>query len=417
MTAAASQGRKKTTIPDYWKKGAFAAAAALLLFFADWALALYSGGDVSTLQREAHSRTVELLAQAEDGTPAQITVQVHPTVLTEDEAARLAEETAASLRTDILGENPDLSSVTQNLNLFTETAAGQVAISWHSSAPDILDASGRVNTDGILSGEAREVRLSAQIQAGSISRLEKIDVTVRAPQRSSSEEWEAQVRQAVAAAEENSRTEEELTLPDTVGGQAVTFAIGEETKPPWGILIIGGAAAALFPAFARQKSRQDEKKRRNLLEEDYSELVLKITLFIGAGMTVRKAFERIADAYRNDRRAGVTEARPAYEAITQTVRALKLGAPETESWVRFGEACGTREYRKLGSCLAENQRKGSGQLGRVLEAEAAGSFEERKRQARRRGEEAATKLILPLMMMLGAVMMIILVPALMSFAV
>ena len=155
----------------------------------------------------------------------------------------------------------------------------------------------------------------------------------------------------------------------------------------------------------------------NMLGEDYSELVLKITLFIGAGMTVRRAFERIASGYTADREAGVTEERPAYEAIVQTVRALKLGAPETESWVRFGELCGTREYRKLGSCLAENQRKGSGHLARILEAEASGSFEERKRQARRRGEEAATRLILPLMLMLGAMMLIVLVPALMSFAV
>jgi tight adherence protein C len=97
------------------------------------------------------------------------------------------------------------------------------------------------------------------------------------------------------------------------------------------------------------------------------------------------------------------------------VRAVNNGTAETEEWVRFGNRCQTREYRKLGTSLAENQKKGSGHLRKVLEAEAENSFAERKRQARRRGEEAATKMIFPLMLMLITVMIIILVPALLSF--
>ena len=410
------QIRKKVSggLPESWKKAIWVAAAALVLFLAESFLSVQKGS-VSLLKREEHSRTVQLLARAEDGTPAQITLHLHPKTLTEEESDELVGDAEENLKTGILGENQDLGHVTQNLNLYTETADGLVSLAWHSSAPDIIDAAGTVNTDRLLAGEEKEVRLSAQIRAGNITRIAKIDTVVCAPQRSEEEEWQAEVRKAVDTAEEDSRTEGEMQLPQEAGGQGVTFVMGEGTKRPWGILIIGGAAAAMFPALEQQKKRQEEKKRRNLLEEDYSELVLKITLYIGAGMTIRRAFERIADGYRTDRKAGVTEKRPAYEAVTQTVRTLKLGAPETESWVRFGETCGTREYRKLGNCLAQNQRKGSGQISRVLEAEAAGSFEERKRQARRRGEEAATKLIFPLMLMLGAVMIIILIPALMSF--
>ena len=411
------EGRKMRKIPGTWKKSAAAAAVSILLAAAVRAAALMEAGDVSSLARENHSRTVQLVAQAEDGTPAPLTVEIRPKEISADEAEALVEETAENLRSEIPGENADLEHVTQDLNLITEAADGQVSLAWRSASPDLISAEGAVNTDTMLSGEQKQVRLTAQIEAGSIRRLEKIDVTVCAPERSGEQEWQAQVNKAVESAEENSRNEEKLVLPEEIAGQKVTFARTEESTAPAAILVIGGAAAAAFPARARQKRKQDERKRMNMLGEDYSELVLKITLFIGAGMTVRRAFERIASGYTADREAGVTEERPAYEAIVQTVRALKLGAPETESWVRFGELCGTREYRKLGSCLAENQRKGSGHLARILEAEASGSFEERKRQARRRGEEAATRLILPLMLMLGAMMLIVLVPALMSFAV
>lgn len=411
------QGRKVRRLPESIQKSMLIAALTVLLFLADWAVTRRGAGNVNGIERENHARTVQLVAQAEDGTPAPVTVRVQPKEISAEEAAALTEEAAHSLREEILGDNTDLEHVSQNLKLITQTEEGRVTVSWRSSSPSVIDAAGNVNTDALLTGEEKPVQLTAQIEAGSVRHLERIDVTVCAPRRSKEQEFQAQVRKAVESAEEDSRGGDEFVLPEEIAGQKVTFAGDSESAPSPAILIIGGAAAAAFPAREQQKKRQDEKKRRDLLGEDYSELVLKITLFIGAGMTVRRAFERIAQGYISDRKAGVTEKRPAYEAIVQTVRALRLGAPETESWVRFGQMCGTREYRKLGSCLAENQRKGSGHLTRILEAEAAGSFEERKRQARQRGEEAATRLILPLMLMLGAVMAIILVPALMSFAV
>ena len=409
--------RKCGRLPDPVKKSILTAAVTVLLFAADWAVLHKRAGNVSGLERQEHMRTVQLVAQAEDGTSAPVSVQVRPRELSAGEAAALAQEVSESLGAEILGDNADLEHVSQDLSLITQTEDGLVSIAWRSSRPALVDAAGKVNTDALPAGEAEPVELTAQIKAGSISCLKKIGITVCAPDRSGEKEWQVQVRKAVEGAEEDSRGADELVLPEEIAGRKVTFTEKEKGTPSPAILVIGGAVAAAFPARCQQKKRQDEKMRRDLLGEDYSELVLKITLFIGAGMTVRRAFERIAQGYASDREAGRTEERPAYEAITQTVRALKLGAPETESWVRFGQMCGTREYRRLGNCLAENQRKGSGHLVRILEAEASGSFEERKRQARRRGEEAATRLILPLMLMLGAMMAIILVPALMEFAV
>ncbi len=46
---------------------------------------------------------------------------------------------------------------------------------------------------------------------------------------------------------------------------------------------------------SRKKEQTSEKKA---LKNNYSEMVAKVTLLIGAGMTMRKAWEKIAEEYQ-----------------------------------------------------------------------------------------------------------------------
>jgi hypothetical protein len=94
---------------------------------------------------------------------------------------------------------------------------------------------------------------------------------------------------------------------------------------------------------------------------------------------------------------------------------MASGVPEGLAYVEYGRRCGLREYRKLGTLLEQNMRKGAKGLARLLEQESAESFEQRKNYARQLGEEAGTKLLLPMIMMLLIVMVIIMLPAILSF--
>ena len=73
--------------------------------------------------------------------------------------------------------------------------------------------------------------------------------------------------------------------------------------------------------------------------------------------------------------------------------------------------CGLASYRKFGSMLSQNLRKGTKGMADLLKKEAADAFEDRKNRARKLGEEAGTKLLGPMFMMLAVVIVIIVIPA------
>ena len=74
----------------------------------------------------------------------------------------------------------------------------------------------------------------------------------------------------------------------------------------------------------------------------------------------------------------------------------------------------THEYRKFGTLLSQNLKKGSRGISELLKQEAFQAFEERKDFAKKLGEEAGTKMLAPMFLMLGVVLVIIVVPAFFS---
>ena len=99
------------------------------------------------------------------------------------------------------------------------------------------------------------------------------------------------------------------------------------------------------------------------------------------------------------------------EEILETCFEMRNGVGEARAYENFGSRCQIEAYRKLGSLLAQNLKKGSKGLIHILETEAAEGMEERKQQAKKLGEEAGTKLLIPMMMMLVLVMGILVIPS------
>jgi len=174
-------------------------------------------------------------------------------------------------------------------------------------------------------------------------------------------------------------------------------------------------AAVLVEASGKQKETERKKERNRMLMCDYPEMVNKLSLLLGAGMTVSSAWERIIKLYEKQKTDGVLKERPTYEEMIFTYREIGEGVGERTAYERFGERCALRPYRKLSSLIVQNLRKGSRGLTELMEAEADEAFELRKNNAKKLGEEAGTKLLAPMLLMLGIVMVIIMVPAFLSF--
>lgn len=109
---------------------------------------------------------------------------------------------------------------------------------------------------------------------------------------------------------------------------------------------------------------------------DYPEIMNKLTLLIGAGMTVKKAWEKIVQDY--ERQKDSMGVRYAYEEMAVAYREMRSGLTETESYERFGRRCGLKAYRRLAGLLEQNLRKGTKGLTALLGIESRQAFEERR---------------------------------------
>lgn len=148
------------------------------------------------------------------------------------------------------------------------------------------------------------------------------------------------------------------------------------------------------------------------MQRDYPEIISKLTLLLGAGMTVKRAWRKIVMDYEEEK--DIWGIRYAYEEMRQGCNEMESGITEAESYERFGRRCGMQIYVKLGALLSQNLRKGAKGMNQILKTEASQAFEERKARARRLGEEAGTKLLAPMFLMLAVVLVIVIVPAFMS---
>ena len=152
------------------------------------------------------------------------------------------------------------------------------------------------------------------------------------------------------------------------------------------------------------------EKQREYMKREYPDIVHKMALYIGAGMTIQGAFQKIAAEYEQQKAVGKIRS-PAYEEMLYTCRELRAGVSENDAYIRFGKRTGLQEYIRFSTLLTQNLKKGSNSLLSRLQEEADRALAERIQMGRKLGEEASTKLLLPMVLMLLVVMVMVMLPA------
>lgn len=319
------------------------------------------------------------------------------------------EEARRDIEAAMAADNEGLNCITGDLELPKEYKG--ISIFWLSSDEKLVGIDGKVYPYELAIGESQPVVLTAVLTYGEYRMEYDFDVEVVCQAPGSLEErasWlSTRIRQELAKQADSDAIE----LPANIEGIEVKYALPEKTNSSLvGIFVL----AVLALTVAKQMERKtSEKARMRQMDIDYCEVVSKLTLLMGAGLTIRNAWERIVDEYRSkEKRIG---SRYVYEEMCVTVNELASGVMERVVYENFGRRCNTPKYIKLGSLLEQNFLKGSKHLLKLLEEESDRAFEERKLLAKKQGEEATTKLLLPMGMELIAVMAIVMVPALMTF--
>lgn len=330
-----------------------------------------------------------------------------------EEAKELFQRIRPELTRQMLGENESLEEVRESLNLTNSLGDYGLRISWESDNPQVIDSFGIIHNEEIPE-EGEQVWLRATVTDGHHEDRYEFKVTVYPASLTKEEKVAADFLQWIGQMDMKQQTEDRLLLPSVYEGNRLTYFKPEEAD--YRILpVMGFLLAALLHVKEEFDRKSQAKIREQQLLFDYSEVVSKLVVYIGAGLTVRGAWERIAAGYKEAVKQGKRSTRPTYEEMVKTTSQISSGLSEGRAYSEFGRRCGLQAYIKLSTLLEQSQKNGSRQLRPALELEMASAFELRKNLAKKLGEEAGTKLLLPLFMMLGVVMVMIVVPAFLSF--
>lgn len=363
-------------------------------------------------------RSYKLIVEGLREESVSVEVVLSERIYTKQEAHQTYETITGELPGLILGDNPSLEEVRQNLNLITYLDSYGVRLRWESDEPEILDSFGEIhvrelNKQGI-GEQGMRVNLRVRMTEGNWPEEYTLTVCVKPPQMTQEQQEEEAFEEFLEQEDERQSVSGYMKLPQEYKGKDLKYYM--EEKSAFFTMMGLGAAAAVLLFFKDQsdiKSRDEARKRQLAL--DYPEMLSRLTIFLGAGMSIRTAWDKIALEYKRMTDQGRRKPRYVYDEMYETSCRIKGGMPEGKAFEEFGRRCGLQLYIKLGGLLEQNRKNGSKNLRDTLRAEMADAFKQRKHQAKRLGEEAGTKLLLPLFILLSVVMIMIAVPALMEF--
>ena len=396
-----------------WKKQILCAAVGLAL--AAFAQALQNGSSrLTSLERpdfEGEEQQILVEGLGEEGIPLE--VQISPRQYKPEEARALYQQILEELPGRILGENASLSQVEHDLELIREIPEYGVSLKWESSRPEFVDSYGRVNRQG-MGEEKEEVWLRVELTDSHTSETYQLQAWVLPETTTPQENALLQLKERLKEEDYAQRYSPVLKLPEELEGKALAYRSLQE--PVFASIAFLEVAAALMLVVKERSDREREiKERKNQLLLDYPELLSKMMIFLGAGMTARNAWEQMTEDYLRLRKLGKREKRWVYEEMYEACGQMKRGIPEGQAYLEFGRRCGLPCYTKFAGFLEQSRKNGAKNLREHLRLEMEEAYEQRKHEAKRLGEEASTKLLLPLFLMLGVVMVMVAVPAMLEF--
>jgi hypothetical protein len=397
----------------------------------------YITGKIKRPEPGEDAKSVELDVYDENGNKqTTINTYIEPRKMSEEETDVCFDNAYEELISNMLKDNISTDCITKNLYMPDKLEDGLIYVSLYPSDYSVIDYDGTVHNELMEKEDIKEVAISYIMQYEEYDRQGIIKLTVRPigaetyyrPDDNnvtdndgkaidsvlSGKSGQSTAQKVIDSSVNKDTTGSEAQLPDSIAGKNVYYGYSKEKTSYMAYIFLIAAVVALVVYKRKNKGVNEQKQRIKELQYDYSELIAKLTLLLGAGMTIRKAWQKMVDDYLKKKEAGGA-VKAVYEEMYITDCHIKAGISEYEAYEEFGHRCGTREYLKLASLLQTNLKRGTKRLRELLYQESYDAFEQRKNLAKQKGEEATTRLLIPMIMMLLVVMVIIMFPAVMSF--
>lgn len=363
--------------------------------------------EISTVNRSAKNDTeYSLQIKNKRGKTEQVTINVSQKQYTKEQIEKIFDKRKPELVKKVLGENKSQDKVDKNLNLVTEIGEEKILVSWS------ISDSGKIGYDGVLSKgihkEGEVITLTATMTLKKISCEYSFAVNVFPPAEKSGMGEKLQ-----EYVDENEKYKEQVKLPSQINGEDVRYET--ITSDMSSYILIFGIVISIALFFLKDSDLKKEVEKRNRqLRNDYPEIVSKILLYYGAGLSIQWTIERIVKGYEEEKKKNKKMYRYAYEELSMCSVKMKSGVSEMEAINQYGERCKLHCYVKLAGLIEQNIRRGTKELSLVLKSELREAMNEKKNNMLKNGGQISTKLLGPMVIMLIIAIVIIMVPAFMS---
>ena len=308
---------------------------------------------IERLRRPQNSNQVNsysLTAKVEDE-EFEVEVRVEPMKISKNMLQSCFDEAFEIVCAEMLGDNKSFSMVNKDLVFIDEIEKYGIQVSYLISDYSIISSMGEVHNKN-LPTEGKECEITVNLEYEEWLQSYKVWVKVFPPILSKEEVFVDSLNKII---DENNRVEGEeyLILPTEINGKKVTFVEKEESKIPiFIVLVLIACILWYYKTFVVKRNR--EKAREDELNMDYSEVVSKLSLLMGAGMSGINALNKIAMDYKNTLNKEHKK-RVAYEEIVATVNRISSGTSETDAYAIWGRSCKSHCYILQGMVLPERK--------------------------------------------------------------
>lgn len=313
-----------------------------------------------------------------------------------------------------LGKNESSENVTSDLYFPMKIPNLGITVRWETESYQWIQTDGKI-TEAAYEEAPLETGVRAILCYGKAERQYDYAVTIKRDVLSGTDALKQNIMDVIRTKDLQENTLTEFVLPETVNG--INVAWYDQKTSVWpDIFVFGNLIVVLIYFSQEEKKMQQLKNREAELRRDYPEIVYRLVLLIGSGMTVKGAWEKMTMDYQNEKHV-TGRCRWGYEEMQMTLREIKYGIAELKAYENFGKRCGSQSYIRLSSLLIQQVKRGARGMNHLLMQEVTESEIMRRENVRKNAEEAGTKLLLPMVLMMTVVFAILMVPAFLSISI
>ena len=247
-----------------------------------------------------------------------ISLTVSERKYTDQELQVLFSELAEQLPVIMAGDNKDLDNVDRDLYLPDSVDGFEgIRLSWYPEDLDLISYKGELKAE--ITGP-EETGLSLVMKGGDISEEYFYRIRLIPAVYTEDEQLRRELISSIEKADKRNREGEFLELPTEVSGRKVSYSPAGDMTPVL-IMTLSITAALLLWLRPAEEERKKQRERKESLRRDYPELVTRLLLYTGAGLTIKNAWISICGDMEEIDGDGLT--RPLTGELRRTVNDME----------------------------------------------------------------------------------------------